>query len=33
VAEYDEYGTLAFQSETERRWFEYSEGLSAFCER
>lgn len=32
VAEYEKYGTLAFQTETERAWFEYSEGLSEFWE-
>jgi hypothetical protein len=33
VAEYEDYGTLAFQSETERRWFEYSAGLPGFWKR
>jgi hypothetical protein len=33
VADYDRYGTLAFQTETERAWFEYSEGLLDFWER
>lgn len=32
VVNYDEYGTLAFQTETERQWFEYCEGLPGFWE-
>lgn len=32
VVGYDDYGTLAFQTETECRWFEYSEGLPEFWE-
>ena len=32
VAEYEEYGTLAFQDETEQQWFEYREGLPSFWE-
>lgn len=33
VVDYEEYGTLAFQTETERQWFEYSEGLPEFWDR
>ena len=33
VVDYKEYGTLAFQTETERQWFEYSEGLPEFWDR
>lgn len=33
VAEYEEYGTLAFQSETEQRWVEYREGLNPMGRR
>ena len=33
VAEYAEYDTLAFQTETKRHWFEYREGIPDICEQ
>ena len=33
VADYPEYGALAFQTETKRRWFEYREGIPDVCEQ